>query len=139
MKKPALPKMNIPAIDFKRLAEDFRTLDPKDPGLWPTAPKLVILAALFIGLLAAAWFAGWSGQLDELGMKQRKETELKDDWLAKKKQAVNLDEYRKQLAEIDPGLGERWLDPQGRGEFPLSLGSLAQPAERQRQTVARLD
>lgn len=36
MKAPAvpklnLPKVNLPAIDFKQIAEEFKTLDPKDP------------------------------------------------------------------------------------------------------------
>ena len=37
-------------------------------------------------------------------MKQQ-EAKLKEDWLGKKKQAVNLDEYRRQLAEIDRSFG----------------------------------
>jgi len=36
MKAPTLPK--LPAIDFKALQEEFKTLDPKDPGLWPLLP-----------------------------------------------------------------------------------------------------
>ena len=106
MKKPTLPKIKVPIVDLNRLVDDFKTLDPKDPGLWPFAPKIVILAALFVGLLAAAWFVGWGGQLEDLDQKKKREVELKDDWLAKKKQAVNLDEYRKQLAEIDRSFGD---------------------------------
>ena len=49
MKKPTLPKIKVPILDLNRLVDDFKTLDPKDPGLWPFAPKIVILAALFEG------------------------------------------------------------------------------------------
>lgn len=128
MKKPALPKVSVPAVDFKRLAEDFKTLDPKDPGLWPFAPKLVILAALFVGLLAAAWFVGWSGQLEELDAKQKREMELKDDWLAKKKQAVNLDEYRKQLAEIDRSFGDLLKQLPNKAEIDAMIVDVSQAA-----------
>ena len=128
MKKPALPKLNIPAIDFKGLAEDFRTLDPKDPGLWPTAPRLVILAGLFIGLLAAAWFTGWSGQLDELDAKRKKEIELKEDWLAKKSKAINLDEYRKQLAEIDRSFGDLLKQLPNKAEMDGMIVDVSQAA-----------
>ena len=31
--KLTLPKVNLPALDLKALADDFKTLDPKDPGL----------------------------------------------------------------------------------------------------------
>ena len=97
-----------PLIDFQQLAMDFKTLDPKDPGLWPLAPRIVILFGLFGGLIAAAWgfgAIGWSVQLEELESKKQEESKHKEDWLGKKKQAVNLDEYRRQLAEIDRSFG----------------------------------
>jgi len=105
MKAPQLPKLKLPAIDFQAVAEEFKTLDPKDPGLWPLLPRVVILVGLFILLLASAWWFGWNSQFDELESKAAEETKLKEEWLDKKKQAVNLDEYRKQLAEIDRSFG----------------------------------
>ncbi len=104
--EPAAPKR--PLVDFQQLAMDFKTLDPKDPGLWPLAPRIVILVSLFAGLIAAAWgfgAIGWSVQLEELEAKKQEEAKHKEDWLNKKKQAVNLDEYRRQLAEIDRSFG----------------------------------
>jgi type IV pilus assembly protein PilO len=105
MKAPTLPKLNIPAVDFKQIAEEFRTLDPKDPGLWPLIPRILILIAMFVLLLLAAWWLGWRVQLEELDSKQQQEVKLKDDWLNKKRQAVNLDEHRRQLAEMDRSFG----------------------------------
>ena len=104
--EPAPPK--APLIDFQQLVMDFKTLDPKDPGLWPLAPRVVILFGLFAALVAAAWgfgAIGWSVQQAELEAKQTQESTLKEDWLNKKRQAVNLDEYRRQLAEIDRSFG----------------------------------
>ncbi len=105
MKAPSLPKLNIPAIDFKQVAEEFRTLDPKDPGMWPLIPRVLILIATFFVLLLAAWWLGWRVQFEELDNKAQEETKLKEEWLAKKRQAVNLDEHQKQLAEIDRSFG----------------------------------
>lgn len=105
MKAPELPKIKLPAVDFKALLEEFQTLDPKDPGLWPLLPRVAVLAGLFILLLASAWWFGWNSQLEELDGKVQQEAKLKEEWLDKKKQAVNLDEYRKQLAEIDRSFG----------------------------------
>jgi type IV pilus assembly protein PilO len=104
--EPTAPKP--PLIDFQQLVTDFKTLDPKDPGLWPLAPRVVILIGLFLALIAAAWgfgAFGWSVQLEELAAKNAQEAKLKEDWVAKKTQAVNLDEYRRQLAEIDRSFG----------------------------------
>lgn len=104
--EPAPPKK--PLIDLQQLAADFKTLDPKDPGLWPLAPRIVILLSLFAALIAGAWgfgATGWSVQLEELEAKKAQEVTLKEDWLKKKRQAINLDEYRRQLAEIDRSFG----------------------------------
>lgn len=104
--EPAAPKP--PLIDFQQLATDFKTLDPKDPGLWPLAPRIVILIGLFAALIAAAWgfgAIGWSVQLEELEAMRNQEATHKEEWRKKKQQAVNLDEYRRQLAEIDRSFG----------------------------------
>ena len=106
--KPEADVPKAPLIDFQQLATDFKTLDPKDPGLWPLAPRIVILVGLFAGLIATAWgfgAIGWSVQLEELDGKKAQELKLKEDWISKKRQAVNLDEYRRQLAEIDRSFG----------------------------------
>ncbi len=105
MKAPTLPKLKLPPLDFKTLAEDFKTLDPRDPGLWPLLPRLVILFGLFVALLLCSWWFGWNPQFEELEAKHNQELRLKEEWLDKKKQAVNLDEYTRQLAEIDRSFG----------------------------------
>jgi len=94
-----------PLIDFRQLAEDFKTIDPQDPGLWPLAPRVVILLGVFLALLGAAWWFGWSGQLEELDGQKLQEVSLRDEWLNKKNQSINLEEYRRQLAEIDRSFG----------------------------------
>jgi type IV pilus assembly protein PilO len=105
VKAPSLRNVNMPAFDLQTLIDDFRTLDPKDPGLWPVLPRLVILVVVLLLLLVCAWWLGWRTQLDELDGKQQQEEKLRADWLDKKKQAINLDEYRRQLAEIDRSFG----------------------------------
>lgn len=108
MKKPvmpAIPKLNLPKIDFKQVADEFKTLDPKDPGAWPLIPRIIILAGMFVVLILLAGWFGWQGQIEELDLKQQEEAKLKDDWLKKKKQAVSLDEFKNQLAEIERSFG----------------------------------
>ncbi len=106
MKKPNLPSMPaVPKVDFRTLAEDFRSLDPKDIGTWPLLPRVTVLLGVFAALLVAGWWFDWKSQLEELEGKQQQEAKLKDEYLDKKKQAVNLEEHRKQLAEIDKSFG----------------------------------
>jgi type IV pilus assembly protein PilO len=63
------------------------------------------LVGLFILLSLAGWWFVWADQLDELASKEQEELRLKDQFVAKKKQAVNLDLYIQQLDEIDRSFG----------------------------------
>ena len=100
MKKP-----NLPAIDFRGMLRDFENLNPQDPGAWPLAPRVTVLVGVFLALLLAGWWFVWVDQLDALESKEREEQALRDQFVAKKKQAVNLDLYVQQLSEIDRSFG----------------------------------
>ena len=100
--------LSLPAgsnFDFNSYVSDFKGLDPKDVGAWPPGPRITILLIVFVLLLVAGWWFDWRHQIEEYEKKQQEEIKLKDEWLGKKKQAVNLEEYRKQLAEIDRSFG----------------------------------
>lgn len=100
MKSPSLFK-----FDFAQVIEDFRRLNPNDVGTWPLIPKLSVLVALFAALLAAGWWFVWQDQFDALDSKRSEEIRLKDDFLNKKRQAINLDLHIQQLNEIDRSFG----------------------------------
>ncbi len=104
IKAVSLPK-SMPAIDFQALAQDFRNLNPNDPGAWPMAPKIALLFSVFVAILVAGWWFLWNDQLADLETKQKEEETLKQQYLDKKRQAVNLDLYTQQLAEIDRSFG----------------------------------
>jgi type IV pilus assembly protein PilO len=96
---------SLPKIDFQAIADDFRFLNPNDPAAWPPIPKMAALAGILLALVVAGWWFLWSDQLVELETKQKEEETLKLQYLDKKKQAVNLDLYIEQLAEIDRSFG----------------------------------
>ncbi len=100
MKSPSIPK-----IDLKAVLEDFRTLNPKDVGTWPVVPRVAVLLVLVTVILLAGWWFLWNEQLDTLAARQQEEIKLRDEFLAKKTQAVNLDLYTQQLTEIDRSFG----------------------------------
>ena len=101
--KAAPPK--LPPIDFKEIGEQFKGLNPNDIGAWPLVPRLAVLVAIFVGIIVAGWFVLWSGQLDMLTAKEQEELKLKDEYVAKKGQAINLDLYTQQLNQIDLTFG----------------------------------
>ena len=51
------------------------------------------------------YFLDWQEQLDALEQGKVQEAKLKDDYLKKKQQAVNLDLHKQQLREIDTQFG----------------------------------
>ena len=93
------------AFNFKQLTEEFQRTNWKDPGTWHAAPKILVLLAILAGIPLGGYFAINQGQLEELDLGQQKEVKLKDDYVNKKKQAINLDLHRQQLREIDTQFG----------------------------------
>jgi len=97
--------VSLPDVDFQKLLDDFRYLNPNDPGAWPPGPKIAVLLGFFFVLLVAGWWFVLNDQLAILESKEQEEVTLKQQYLDKKAQAVNLDLYTQQLAEIDRSFG----------------------------------
>ena len=93
------------AVNLNQYLEEFRQLNPKDPGTWPLVPKVVVLFAILILIPVAGFFLDTQGQLEQLEAGRAQEKKLKDDYLNKKRLAVNLDLYKQQLREIDTQFG----------------------------------
>lgn len=85
--------------------EDFNNIDFKNAGSLPLPVKAVLLAALFILLLALGYYFMWSPSLEELGTAKAKEQELRQVFLDKKSQAINLQAYKEQMVEIEKTFG----------------------------------
>lgn len=105
MKSSHPEKAKMPALDFHQIIDDFRTLDRQDPGAWPLIPRVIILGFMLLCLVTAGWWFSWSPQLTELEAAQEQEGQLRQEWLTKKQQAVNLDAHKKQLEEINRTFG----------------------------------
>ena len=95
----------MPKIDFQTILDDFRHMNPNDPGSWHQIPKVTVLLGLFLTIIVAGWWFVWNDQLIELDTKQLEEESLKQQFLEKKRQAVNLELYTQQLADIDRSFG----------------------------------
>jgi type IV pilus assembly protein PilO len=87
------------------VVDQFRNLNTRDPGSWPALPKLLLLVAILVGVLVVAYFLDWQSQLEELEAGRQQEAKLKQEYVDKKRQAVNLDLLRAQLKEIETSFG----------------------------------
>jgi type IV pilus assembly protein PilO len=93
------------AFNLKAFTEEFQRTNWKDPGTWHAGPKILVLLAILVGIPVGGFFAINQGQLEELELGQQKEVKLKEEYVSKKKQSVNLDLHRQQLREIDTQFG----------------------------------
>jgi len=106
--------------------DDVRRLDPRDIGSWPVVPKLGALLVLLLLIVFAGYWFDWRNQLEELTKARNKEQELRTSFLDKQKQAVNLEAYRKQLAEIEESFGEMLKQLPNKSEMEALLTDINQ-------------
>jgi type IV pilus assembly protein PilO len=85
--------------------DDIRRLNLKDAGSWPVLPKIVVLALLFLAIVAAGAFFDWKDQWESLERVQGEEVQLREQYTEKKAKAVNFDLYVQQLKEIEQSFG----------------------------------
>jgi type IV pilus assembly protein PilO len=85
--------------------EELKQLDTKNPGNWPWPFKFGAFLLIFILILVGAYVVFYQGQREELEKEEKKEAELKNTFLEKKKLAVNLEAYQQQRAEIEQSFG----------------------------------
>jgi type IV pilus assembly protein PilO len=85
--------------------DDLNKLDLKTLADWPLPTKLAALGLLCVALVAAGWWFDWRGGMETLDAAKQKETELRSVFTTKKNQAINLEAYTKQLADIEQAFG----------------------------------
>ncbi|MCB1964456.1 MAG: type 4a pilus biogenesis protein PilO [Rhodocyclaceae bacterium] len=126
MKSRDAKSRTLSSVDLARLADDFKGLDPNDPGVWPVAPRVVVLLVIFVATLAGAWWFFWQDQVDLLAQREAEELTLRDEWVRKKRQSVNLDVHLQQLAEIDRQFGALLRQLPNRAEMDSLLADINQ-------------
>jgi len=88
---------------LQHLLEQFRNLNPRDPGAWPPVPQAALLIGVLVGIVFLGYFLDWQEQMESLEAGRAQEVKLKDEYVAKQHQAINLDLYRQQLrARMNP-------------------------------------
>ncbi|NOT16483.1 MAG: type 4a pilus biogenesis protein PilO [Sulfuriferula sp.] len=84
---------------------DLNNLTLKDIANAPMQIKLAILAIVFVVLVFLGYWFVWGAQVTALDTAKQEEMTLRESFLSKKRQAVNLDIYKQQLSDIDNSFG----------------------------------
>jgi type IV pilus assembly protein PilO len=106
--------------------DDLRRLDPKKIGSWPAAPKVGALIIVLLLVIAAGYWFDWSNQVAQIDAEKAKEEQLKTTFISKKKQALDLPAYRKQLEDIEKQFGALLKQLPGKSEMDALLTDINQ-------------
>jgi type IV pilus assembly protein PilO len=98
----------------------------KDPSKIPNSLKFLTIVLLFAATVTAGFFLDTNDQITALDQLQVKETELRASWLDKKKQAVNLEAHKKQLADIEIAFGTLLRQLPNKSEMDALLNDVNQ-------------
>ena len=93
--------MSIKKIDFEQL----KTLDFNDVGSWPFIAKAIAIVLISGAVLFFGYWIDTQQQLEVLKQAEQKETELKEAFRAKQIKAINLEDYKQQMADMERSFG----------------------------------
>lgn len=85
--------------------DDLKNLNPKTPGAWPWPAKILAFVLMFAAVILAGAAFIWKAQWETLSGIKQEEAQLKESFLVKKKEAINLDLIKKQLTETQESFG----------------------------------
>lgn len=126
MSTKANPKQIDLNAQIEKISAQFRDLNLKEPGQWPTLPKLVAFLGVMILALALSWFLLLAEVKDQLQSEHDREPTLKQDYRNKLAQAVNLPELRKQKRQVEEYVTQLEKQLPGKAEMDALLSDINQ-------------
>lgn len=116
-------------LDFNKIVNDLRSLDPKNMGSWPLPMRVIVLVVLFVAIQVGGYVLLISDQRDQYAQLQDKETKLKSEFESKALEAANLDVYKKQQDDMQKSFGTMLRQLPGQTEIPSLLQDISQAAQ----------
>jgi type IV pilus assembly protein PilO len=80
--------------------------DINEAGVWPLPIKIIAILIVCIAAAAAGYYYDTVDQMDQLAALEKIEIDLKSNFEIKQKKAVNLQDYKDQLQQIESLLQE---------------------------------
>jgi type IV pilus assembly protein PilO len=114
------------AGSLDKAASQFRGLNTAEPGQWPPLPKYAAWAAATIAVVVLGWFGVVSDAADELDAERAREAPLRNEYRDKLRQAVNLDELRKQKLQVEEYVTQLEKQLPGKAEMDALLSDINQ-------------
>lgn len=120
----SLPKIDLNAW-FSDFADQFKDLNPREPGQWPLAPKVAAGLAVTAAVVALGYVFVLSDVQTELEAARDREPQLRADFQSKLAQAVNLPELRKQKSQVEEYVTQLEKQLPGKAEIDSLLSDIS--------------
>ncbi|ODU09454.1 MAG: pilus assembly protein PilO [Rubrivivax sp. SCN 71-131] len=111
---------------LEQAAAQFRGLNLAEPGQWPWLPKAALFLVAGLAVLVIGWFALLSSTVEELDGERQREPALKTEFESKLRQAVNLNELRKQKLQVQEYVTQLEKQLPGKAEMDALLSDINQ-------------
>jgi type IV pilus assembly protein PilO len=108
--------------------DDLRNLDRNNVGGWSKSVKIFFASLIVVLILFLGWYLYIRDQQAELEQVRGKEVALKKEFADKQAKAVNLEAYRKQLADMQEMLQTMLRQLPSKTEMPDLLNDITQAA-----------
>ncbi len=114
------------ASDFAFRIDDIKNSDINDPATWPVSLKMLLIVIGAGAILFAGYWYIIKDQITSLETVEKKEQALKKTFLDKKKLAINLPAYQRQMEEIKQRFGILLQQLPNKTEVPELLIDITQ-------------
>ena len=94
------PRATNTSNQLAQITEQFKNLDTSQPATWPLYPQVLLYLATVAAVLVAGWFLFLKSGGDDLAASIEKEAALKNTYVDKYTQAVNLDALQEQRKQV---------------------------------------
>ncbi len=113
-------------MNLQKRIEELQTLDPQNPGAWPTWVRVFMVLLLSIALIGGGIYALVLPQTEELDRQVKQEETLRAEFERKQRKVAALDAYKEQLKEMERNFGAMLRQLPSKAEVPNLLNDIAQ-------------
>lgn len=120
------PILHRSSPQWSSFARQFQGLQGRHPGSWPLVPRLLCGIAVAVMVTMGGGWLVWSAQWEELDLGQAKETQQKQTFVEKVRQASHLEVLRQQKAKVQSQVETLEQQLPGKSEMDALLSEINQ-------------
>lgn len=110
----------------QQILQELNSLDPKEPGAWPTYVYAAVVALVVVVISVGGYFQIITPLLEELEAARAEEPPLKEEFERKQRKVAALDALKEQLAEMEKSFGAMLRQLPSRAEIANLLIDISQ-------------